>query len=145
MITSTDNVITRQDIENRIEELESIRTDLQDTYDEAVEAAGDRADTDRNADMNEAEEALTDFDNSDDAEELIALKELLDDIGGCDELINDSYFLDYIKDIIDECYGINTSGDWPYRHMAMDYDAAAEEAKQDYISVEYDGQTFWAR
>jgi len=129
MITSTDNVITRHDIEERIEELESIRSDLQDTYD----------------DMNDAEEALTDFDNSDDGKELIALKELLDDIGGCDELINDSYFLDYIKDIIDECYEINTSGDWPYRHMTMDYEAAADEAKQDYTSVEFFGQTFWAR
>jgi len=141
MITSTDNVITRHDIEERIEELETIRSDLQDTYDDESVAESDGAPND----MNEAEEALTDFDNSDDGKELIALKELLDDIGGCDELINDSYFLDYIKDVIDDCYEINTSSDWPYRHMTIDYEAAAEEAKQDYTSVDFFGQTFWAR
>lgn len=33
--------------------------------------------------------------------------------------------------------------EWPLRHI--DWDAAAEELKQDYTSVEFDGVTYWIR
>ena len=37
------------------------------------------------------------------------------------------------------------SGNWPYRHMTMNFEAAAEEAKQDYMEVDFDGNTFLIR
>lgn len=72
------------------------------------------------------------------------LKEFADGASGCDEAIADEYFLEYITQIIDDCYDIpkNASG-WPYRHIKVDYEAAAEEAKQDYTSVEFGGVTYW--
>lgn len=44
--------------------------------------------------------------------------------------------MDYIKDLIQDAYDIEERSDWPYRYMTMDYEAAAEEAKQDYSVIE---------
>ncbi len=76
------------------------------------------------------------------------LKEFADEANWCDEAIADEHFLEYITEIIDNCYddipGKSRSG-WPYRHIKVDYEAAAEEAKQDYTSVEFGGVTYWCR
>lgn len=75
------------------------------------------------------------------------LKEFANAANGFEEAIADEYFLEYITQIIDDCYEDipkNTSG-WPYRHIKVDYEAAAEEAKQDYTSVEFGGVTYWCR
>jgi hypothetical protein len=37
------------------------------------------------------------------------------------------------------------SGNWPYRHITVDYEAAAEEAKGDYTKVDFAGQTYLIR
>ena len=63
-------------------------------------------------------------------------------------LVHEDYFTEYIEELINDCYelpkGFN-SGDWPWRHMTLDYEAAADEAKQDYIDVTFDGQTYYIR
>ena len=51
-------------------------------------------------------------------------------------LISEDYFTSYIEQLIDDCYEMPkemNSGNWPYRHITIDYEAAADEAKQDYI------------
>jgi len=76
------------------------------------------------------------------------LKEFASDADGCDEAIADKHFLEYMTQIIDECYEDilpKKSSDWLYRHIKVDYEAAAEEAKQDYLSVEFGGVTYWCR
>lgn len=63
-------------------------------------------------------------------------------------LIRESYFTDYIEQLIDDCYEMPKelkSGGWPYRHMTIDYKAAAEEAKADYTEVDFDGITYLIR
>lgn len=63
-------------------------------------------------------------------------------------LIHEDYFTKYIEDLIDDCYEMPKemrSGEWPWRHITIDYEAAAEEAKQDYFSVNFDGETYWIR
>lgn len=62
-----------------------------------------------------------------------------------DAMINESAFLEHITQLIDDCYELPKSTDWPYRHLAMDYQAAADEAKADYTTVELDGTTFYCR
>jgi hypothetical protein len=37
------------------------------------------------------------------------------------------------------------SGQWPYRHMTIDYEAAANEAEQDYMTVDFDGVEYLIR
>lgn len=65
-----------------------------------------------------------------------------------ESLISEDYFTDYIQALIEDCYelpeGLNT-GRWPFNHMQMDYEAAAEEAKQDYIEFSVDGYSFLIR
>lgn len=63
-------------------------------------------------------------------------------------LIRRSYFVDYITDLIHECYELPkefNSGNWPFRHMTFDYEAAAKEAEQDYASVYFDGVEYLIR
>ena len=76
---------------------------------------------------------------------LVVPKELFD---MAIDYFNDDYFTEYIKELIDDCYEMPkeiNSGRWPYNHITVDYESAAEEAKQDYLSVDYDGATFWIK
>ena len=62
-------------------------------------------------------------------------------------LIKDSYFVEYTKDLIEDCYSdINTkSMDWPYRHMSLDFDACADELKNDYANLTIGDSDYWYR
>lgn len=82
-------------------------------------------------------------------EEYICLKELFDqtDHYNCEYAIHEDHFVDYITDLIDDCYDIRRPDEdtWPYRHLTMDYKAAAEEAKEDYVEMEWRGETYLCR
>lgn len=121
-ITKYDDVIDSREITARIEELE---------------------------DRKEEEEL-----SPEEEEELEALLKLAEqcegygDWDGGEGLIRDSYFTDYIKELIEDCYSLPkefNSGEWPWRHMKIDYEAAAEEAKQYYMEVDFDGVPYWMR
>ena len=122
-IDNTQETIDSRDIIERIEELESER------------------------------ETLTALDDEN-GEELKALKALAaecehvaDWVHG-EQLIREDYFTQYIEDLIDDCYQLPkelTSGNWPYRHITIDYQAAADEVKVDYEKVDFDGVTYFIR
>jgi|SRR5687768_18306140 len=122
-ISNSDDVIDSRDVLERIEELSHL----------------------------EADESL----EGDESEEYIALLKLqeeaeqyADDWLYGAQLIRDDYFTTHIEELINDCYEMPKefkSGEWPYRHITIDYEAAAEEAKQDYTSVEFDGVTYWVR
>ena len=89
--------------------------------------------------------------DSDDLDELKTLEALAAECEGYGDwehgatLIHEDYFTSYIEELIDDCYELPkelTSGEWPYRHITIDYEAAAQEAKADYIEVDYDGVTY---
>lgn len=70
--------------------------------------------------------------------------------GNYEEMILESYFVEYITDLIDDAYNDempskSARDQWPYRHMKMDYEAAAEEAKEDYTEVTFGGYTYYVR
>ena len=82
------------------------------------------------------------------AQEYLALKKFADDAGTFDEAIREDDFVRHIRDLIDECYEMpkeTQSGQWPYRHITIDYAAAADEARQDYYEVDFDGVTYLCR
>jgi hypothetical protein len=63
-------------------------------------------------------------------------------------LIRRSYFVDYTEELINDCYEMPKqmhSGDWPFRHMTIDYEAAAKELEQDYSSIGFDGVEYLIR
>lgn len=91
---------------------------------------------------------------SEEAQELAILLKVQEQAEDCADyqygevLIRESYFTDYIKELIDDCYELPKefeSGDWPWRHMTLDYKAAADEAKDDYTHIDFDGVTYLIR
>lgn len=154
-----DDVIDSRDVIARIEELVAIRTALEDAADEAREAyefhnSDDTEEGPEWDELHKANGARVDWSETDEAKELNSLLLLA---GQCEHvsdwehgetLINEDYFTSYIEDLIDDAYEMPkemNSGNWPYRHMTMDYAAAAEEAKVDYEEVDFEGQTFLIR
>lgn len=82
------------------------------------------------------------------AQTYLSLKTFADDAGTFDEAIREDGFENYIRDLIDECYEMPKemkSGQWPYRHITIDYEAAADEARCDYYEVDFDGVTYLCR
>jgi hypothetical protein len=63
-------------------------------------------------------------------------------------LISRSYFVNYITDLIHDCYPMPkemNSGQWPFRHITIDYEAAAREAEVDYMFVYFDDVEYLIR
>lgn len=118
-IRNTDDVIDSRDVIARIDELES--AEALDAY-ETAELAALKA--------------------------LASEAEVSPDWIYGETLIRESYFTDYIEQLIDECYEMPkeiNSGEWPWRHATVDYEAAADEAKADYLECDFDGVTYLIR
>lgn len=158
-INTTDEVIDSRDVIARIEELEAEREALADAVEECKAAneyhnsEGDMDAPEEHA-LTEAIDDLNAWDNSEEADELRNLQELAAECEGVPDwiygaqLIREDYFTTYIENLIDECYEMPkqiNSGDWPWRHMTIDYEAAADEAKVDYTDVTFDGETYFVR
>jgi hypothetical protein len=154
-----DDTIDSREVIERIEELEAEREALSDHVDECQTAydfhdSDDTKTTPEWRDLCEAIEALADWDKSDETKELARLQALADQ---CDHvsdwmhgetLIREDYFTKYIEYLIEDCYEMPkeiNSGAWPYCHITIDYEAAAEEAKVDYEEVDFDGVTYFIR
>lgn len=63
-------------------------------------------------------------------------------------LIRETYFEEYITELIHDCYPMPkemNSGEWPWRHIKIDYRAAADEAEMDYTSIDFDGVNYFIR
>ena len=137
-ISNLDDTIDSRDVIARIEELEAEREDLR--------SAMDDHNTDSDA-YEEANAALKEFDNSEEGQELIALKNLAEQ--GEDyapdwkygaQLIHEDYFEEAMDELLEECGDIPR--DLPsYLTITVDYDAL----KQDYTAIDFDGQTYYIR
>ena len=107
-----------------------------------------------NEQLDNANDALNDFNSSYDKDELETLTEVIRQAEDCSDwihgegLIHENYFTQYIEDLVNDCYEFPeefNSKKWPWTHMNMDWDAAAEEAKQDYTEVTVDGHTYYIK
>lgn len=126
-----DDIIDSRDIIARFKELDSDRDDLLGENEE---------------DSDEGIEALKDWDEAD---EYSALKGLIDEAEGYGDwrhgetLINDDYFKRYAQELAEDLGLMENCDKWPA--TCIDWEKAADELKQDYTSVEFDGQTYWMR
>ena len=137
-ISNLDDTIDSRDVIARIEELEAEWEDLR--------SAMDDHNTDSDA-YEEANAALKEFDNSEEGQELIALKVLA--AQGEDyapdwkygaQLIHEDYFETAMDEMLEDCGDIPR--DLPsYLTITVDYDAL----KQDYTELDFDGQTYYIR
>lgn len=142
-ISNRADMIDSRDIVARIVELENERDDY--TLDvEDVEDAHDATnitDADRRAAGVDA--------NEDDAAELDALLALQEEASSSpdwphgESLIRDSYFRTYAQDLAEDIGALPKDHSWPASYI--DWEAAADALKQDYMSVDYDGVEYWIR
>jgi uncharacterized protein (UPF0335 family) len=141
-ISSTDSVIDSRDVIARIEELQGEREALVEQLQDAREDG---------ADEQAIEECETDLQNwEDDHKEeldaLLALQSQCEGYGDWDHgetLIHDGYFQTYAKELAEETGMVNEDARWPNNHI--DWESAAEELQQDYMSIDFDGETYWMR
>lgn len=155
-----DDVLDSRDIVARIDELESTRGDLELALSDAETALAEHEETpptegdaidsdDLQAEVDSAQEALDEFDASEEGQELSSLQDFANELEGyCPDwrhgttLIEDSHFTDYAEEL---CKDI---GDMPKEipsYIVIDWEATADNIKQDYTSAEIDGYTYWAR
>jgi hypothetical protein len=142
-INNAADIIDSRDIIARIEELQDERQGLADELEEAA-AGDDEAATEA------AQAALQDWDGTEEGQELRALLALQDEAEGYVDdwrhgapLIRGSYFTEYAQQMAEDIGAINRNAAWPLMHI--DWDAAAEDLKQDYTSVDFDGVEYWVR
>ena len=168
-ISNTDNIIDSRGIIERIDELTGDFQALVDDI-EAAETDGERemafsalstwliGHTNIVPDLKTLGEPtfddVSEWASSDSAHELKALLALADE-AECspgwshgETLIHEDYFTNYVEELINDCYELPkefNSGAWPWRHMTLDYEAAADEEKQNYMEVNFDGETYYIR
>lgn len=133
-ISNIDDLIDIRDVIERVEELET-----------EVQNIDDMPDGDQMKNTVEGDEAR---------EELKRLTDFLNECNGNggDEqwrgdwypvtCIRDTYFQDYAEELVKDI------GDLPKEiphYIAIDWEATAENIRQDYTSVEFDGVTYWVR
>jgi len=129
------------------EELDSLKYDVEC----AQEALEDNEDPDEQEDLvDKLDNAVSDLDiwQAEYQEELDELNALEDEVGRewmhGETLIDEDEFTDYAEDLAADLHGdAVTDAAWPFSHI--DWEAAADELKQDYSEVEYQGTTYLFR
>lgn len=141
-ISNSDEIIDSRDVIARIDELTASR-------DAAIELGQDRT-----TDVWTGQDGTVFGDSPDWYEdtynELKALESLQEDAKGYSPdwtygatLINDGYFEQYAEQLAEDIGAIDRDAKWPLNHI--DWEAAANELKSDYTSVDFDGTTYWVR
>lgn len=140
-ISNSDHVIYSRDVIKRIEELENEYSEIKEAHEEA-----------------QADESVTktydgitpdEWQEGDEGQELKALLALADEADSSSDwrhgetLINDDYFESYAQELAEDCGMVQSGAAWP--NDCIDWELAAERLKDDYTSVDFDGQTFWIR
>jgi chromosome segregation ATPase len=88
--------------------------------------------------INELESQIADL-----QEQLTPLKRLAEEVNDDGPLIRESYFTEYAQQLAEDLGAISANAPWPACHI--DWDAAAEELKMDYSTVDFDGVTYYYR
>jgi hypothetical protein len=140
-ISKYDDIIDSRNVIARIDELESEIDDLKEQLTELE----DDEEEDNEMEIAEISDMLEELEG-----ELDPLKALAED-ASCynadwrfgETLIRDSYFKEYTMDMAEDIGAIGQKVSWPLD--CIDWDQAADALKQDYTSVDFDGEEFWIR
>lgn len=153
------DVLDSRDIIHRIDELTNILSataeEADGEYDELASEHKENHDDDSECDCEAVRYTREEFVNlkmidvSDETSELKALNDLAEEGSYTSDwhhgtsLIADEYFEEYAKQFAEDVGYVKRDVNWPYTHI--NWEAAADELKQDYFSVEYEGTTYWIR
>ena len=140
------NILDTRDLDKRLNELEDERDDLEDSLTEArIEAKDCDPEEEEEYDDNviDAIEALKEWDEEykEELDELYAMRDEISEWRHGEALIAEEDFAEYAEQLADDLYGVEQH--WPFNHV--DWDAAADELKSDYSSIDYQGSTYLYR
>lgn len=134
-----DNIIDSRDIIERLEELQDELERLEDM----VTVAAD-------CNKEDAEDALNDFKQSFEYDELNVLTDANDDGERYvidwkhgETLIRDDYFEEYAQHLAEDIGAIDKDAVWSACHI--DWEAAANALKIDYFTITIGGMDYWTR
>jgi len=122
-----------RDLNKRLEELEEEKADLES---EEMD--------DTNVEIDEAKRILKEW-NEENGDELRELQEMRDEVSEWEDgntLIPEGDFVDYCEELV------NDIGDIPRNmpsYIVIDWEATAENIKQDYSEIEYQGEIYLYR
>ena len=150
-IDNPQDIMDCRDVIKRQEELQDERDDLQSAVDKAsVEIStsieAHNATEDQEETLANAQCELEDWDseNSGELKALSALEDLPGDARHGEAMIRDSYFEKYAEVLADDL-GMYDPHKLRWPLTCIDWEKAAEELKQDYTSVDFDGVEYWVR
>jgi hypothetical protein len=82
--------------------------------------------------------------NSPDQNELVALRDVENEINRDSQLIHEDAFEDYARELAEDLHGKEIrEASWPFD--CIDWERAADELRADYTTVEIDGNTYYVR
>lgn len=149
-INNTMDIIDSRDVIEKIGDLETdielIKEDIQDYRDELANGE-DHTEEEVQGIEDEIDNLTTQVAELE--EELEPLKALAEECEGYGDwsygatLIHEEYFLEYAEQLAEDIGAVSSNASWPNNHI--DWDAAAEELKIDYMEVDFDGQTYLMR
>lgn len=138
-----------RDLEIRLNELQSEFTTWKDGLTlEQLSKIKDKYETPDDEEISDEEFAWGWEDEvGSDADELKNLVELRDEIGspwdGGVYLISEDNFTEHAEQLAEDIGAIERSASWPCNYI--DWNRAAEDLKNDYSTVDYDGETYYYR
>lgn len=146
------NYIDTRDLYKRQCELQSLKDALKEAQDELEEFDPERPNVapddgvwheEKERLEDAVESARSDF-GEDEQEELEELDNLENEVGSewrhGETMIPAHQFRDYAEELAADSCDMEQADIWPFRHI--DWGAAAEELKQEYSEVEYQGTTY---
>jgi hypothetical protein len=155
-ISNSADVIDSRDIEERIDELAVTKEALEKEVHEAEVALayvqlnmeGEEKEENIQDDLDTAKEALKEWE--DDVDEGVEYETLLAfkrDVGSSEwdsgvTLVRETYWVDYVEEMVKDI------GDMPSKipdYIVIDWDATADNVKQDFSIADYDGVTYYYR
>jgi len=148
--------IDTRDLYKRKNELEGLKTTLETAREELAEAEKELAEaipgeTDDPEAVEDAKTAVSDAEEdfgTDEAEELAELEELENEIGHSamkdgETMVPEHNFQEYARQFAEDIGAIPDDAQWPC--TCIDWEKAADELRQDYTSVTYQGQDYYVR
>ena len=132
------DIVNIRDLQDRVSELETERDEF---IAETCESAGVDEDHDDYAMLCEETAAVWETQQPD-GEEYAKLMDIIEEVGSADYLVNESYFVDYTKEMLEDCGEIPRKMPW---YIAIDWEQTANNVKADYSEIEIDGHTYFYR
>ena len=146
------NYLDTRDLDKRLDELKALRDAVADAQVELAEAqAASLADPDDETRTTAEEEAQAAFGaadaefGTDEHEELAELEELESEVSEWSDgntLIPESEFTDYCMELLDD---IGTLPKDLPSYVVIDWDATADNIRADYLTVDFQGETYLYR